>query len=84
MTVSVVDLDAGEWLGYVYGRLADEPEAPPAHMVLLLEPDPNKTVDNPNDFLFSYRVKKCLASCTSVEAATAAGRLLSGKAGREW
>ena len=71
----IADISKGEFLGYVHGRLEAEPCTPPAHLII---------VGGPRSEGSGYEVKRVLAACRTIDAATAAGRLLSGKAGREW
>lgn len=65
-----MELKLEEPLYYVYGRLESEPTAAPAHLILVSELNPDGV---------GRRVKKVLAACTTIAAATAAGSLLSGR-----
>jgi hypothetical protein len=47
-------------VGYVYGHLECEPDAPPKHMILEIEKDPESP---------GYRVKKVLASAETLSLA---------------
>lgn len=64
--VTPAEMRGTTMLAYLYGFVASDPAQQPAHMLLELEHDGT-----------SWRLRRLLASCTTCEAAIAAGRLFA-------